>query len=169
MRPVLCHGSFWKAAVDELLERVDLVALDLSGYTQKNAGTRYELQRVIDRIPIERAMFLADPYSKQRFLHSELQRAWSQMAPGSPNAVHQPKTAVVTVTDYMRRTETRNEHGQVTRVEYRLFARRRQTWRVVAAAQGRINDSTRSRPAAPARQSTLPAPDPDRRTTVTGT
>ena len=68
------------------------------------------------------------------------------MAPRSPNADHQPKTAVVTVTDYMRRTETRNEHGQVTKVEYRLFARRRQTRRVVTAAQGRINTSTRPLP-----------------------
>ncbi len=137
IRPVLCHGSFWQSAVDELLERVDLVVLDVSGYTDKNAGTRYELQRVIDRVPIERVSFLADPYSKKRFLTSELHAAWSQMAPGSPNAGHQPKIAVVTVTDLLRRTETRNEHGQVTRVDMRLVARRRQSRRVVAAAQRR--------------------------------
>jgi hypothetical protein len=149
VRPVLCHGTFWKAAVDELLDRVDLVALDLSGYMQRNAGTRYELQRVIDRVPIERVMFLADQYSKQPFLNSELQRAWSHMAPGSPNAEHQAKTAVVTVTDYIRRTETRGEHGQITRVDMRLVARRRQTRRVAAAAQGRVIDYINARPAVP--------------------
>jgi hypothetical protein len=160
VRPVLCHGNFWKAAVDELLERVDLVVLDLSGYMEKNAGVRYELQRVIDRVPIERVMFLGDPYSKKRFLNRELQLAWSHMAPGSPNADHQPKTAVVAVTDYMHRTETRNEHGQVTQVNIRLVARRRQTRRVVAAAQDRLNRATGVRPAAPVTTARFPAPDP---------
>lgn len=144
VRGVLCHGTFWKAAVDELLRRVDLVALDLSGYAQKNAGTRHELQRVVDRVPIERAIFLADPYSKRSFLENELQHAWAQMAPGSPNATGVPKTALIAVTDYMRKTVTQNEHGQTTRVDYRLYARRRQTRRVVAAAQDRVNDSRRS-------------------------
>ena len=54
VRALLCHGSFWKAAVDLLLARMDLVALDLAGYRPEHAGTRYELQRVIDRYPIDR-------------------------------------------------------------------------------------------------------------------
>ena len=45
----LCHESFWKVAIDVLLERADVVILDLSGYHRDNLGTGYELQRVIDR------------------------------------------------------------------------------------------------------------------------
>ncbi len=142
LRPVLCHGSYWKAAVDVLLTRVELVVLDLSGYTQRNAGTRYELQQVIDRVAMERVVFLADRLSNEKFLHKELQIAWSQMAPGSPNSGPDGRTAVVAVTDIFRRTETRNEHGQVTQVQTRLVARRRETRRVAAAAQRRLMIAT---------------------------
>ena len=62
----LCHGTIWKAAIDELLRRVNLVVLDLSGFGRKNRGTEYELQRVIDRVPVERIVFLADPRSDKK-------------------------------------------------------------------------------------------------------
>ena len=44
---------------------------------------------------------------------------------------------------YMRKTVTQNEHGQTTNVQYKLYARRRQTRRVVAAARDRVDDSRR--------------------------
>ena len=55
---VLCHGSFWREAVDELLQHVDAVCMDLSGFTRRNEGTAYELQRIVDRFPIERVLYL---------------------------------------------------------------------------------------------------------------
>ena len=50
----MCHDAIWKRAVDVLLARVDVVVLDLSGYHREHVGTGYELQRVVDRFPIER-------------------------------------------------------------------------------------------------------------------
>ncbi len=86
VRALLCHGSFWKAAVDLLLARMDVVVLDLSGYRPQQAGTRYELQRIVDRYPIEHVMLLAEPASDERFLTAQVEAAWAQMAHGSPNA-----------------------------------------------------------------------------------
>ncbi|WP_154794823.1 hypothetical protein [Occultella kanbiaonis] len=85
-RALLCHGSFWQQAVDLLLDRMDLVVLDLSGYRPENTGTRFELQRLVDRVPFERVMFLAESSTDQPFLTAQLRLAWSQMASGSPNA-----------------------------------------------------------------------------------
>ena len=83
---LLCHDSFWKIAVDVLLERADVVVLDLSGYHWENAGTGYELQRVVDRRPVHTCVVLTDAVSDRPFLDAQIQRAWSQMAGGSPNA-----------------------------------------------------------------------------------
>jgi hypothetical protein len=92
----LCHESFWKVAIDVLLDRADVVVLDLSGYHWDNLGTGYELQRVIDRFPIERTILLADPTHTDRpFLVAQIQRAWSQMAAGSPNAGERPRHLIV--------------------------------------------------------------------------
>ena len=97
-RTFLCHGRIWKPSVDMLLDRADLVVLDLSGMMPGNAGTRYEILRVIDRIPIERVIFLADRRSDRDYLHDEIGRAWSQMAFGSPNSGTGPRVARLAVT-----------------------------------------------------------------------
>jgi hypothetical protein len=94
---LLCHSSFWKSAVDLLLARVDLVALDLSGYRPQHAGTRYELQRVIDRFPVDRLLVLAEMTSDRSFLTAQINAAWAQMADGSPNAGADPRTVYVQV------------------------------------------------------------------------
>ena len=94
---LLCHGQFWKSAVDLLLARMDLVALDLSGYRPQHAGTHYELQRVIDRYPIDRVTLLAETASDQEFLTAQVEAAWTQMADGSPNAGTGPHTVHVAV------------------------------------------------------------------------
>jgi hypothetical protein len=72
MRSILCANSTWRAAVDRLLDTADLVVLDLSGYTDRRAGTRYELQRVLDRVPAERLIMLADPKSKNKILEEAI-------------------------------------------------------------------------------------------------
>jgi len=73
-RTFLCHGNIWEAAVDMLLDRADLVVLDLSGMMPANKGVRYEVQRVINRIPIDRVIFLADRRSDRNYLHAEIGR-----------------------------------------------------------------------------------------------
>jgi hypothetical protein len=95
VRSLLCHGSYWQAALDLLLARVDVVVLDLSGYLRENTGTGYELQRVVDRFPVERCVFLADASSDAVFLEAQVRDAWSRMAYGSPNAGPQARQVVI--------------------------------------------------------------------------
>ena len=148
LQAVLCHGAFWKEAVDILLDRVDLVVLDLSGLTPDNLGTRYELQRVVDRVDIARILFLADQFSDRRFLTAQLMDVWSQMAAGSPNASAGARSARVAVTDLLYRHTSRDQQGH-TSEQVRLVARRRQTRRVALMAQGRLIASRAMRQSPP--------------------
>lgn len=144
----LCHGTIWKLAVDELLRNADLVVLDLSGFTARNVGTGYELQRVIDRFPVERVIFLADAYSDRGFLRSRIQAAWQKMAAGSPNSGTRPRTACLAVTDHYRRPQQApviaGAPGQGPVVvqqnpgRLRLEASRRESRRLAAAVQRRV-------------------------------
>jgi hypothetical protein len=137
LRALLCHGQFWKAAVDVLLDRVDLVVLDLSGFTPRNRGTRYELQRVVDRFPVECVVFLADQHSDQRFLMEAITESWHAMAAGSPNAGTQARTAVVAVTD--RFVSSSDSNSSTTRVQ--LVAYRPETRRLATMAQDRVEQA----------------------------
>ncbi|MEV4224232.1 hypothetical protein [Nonomuraea sp. NPDC049725] len=95
MSAYLCHGSYWKRAVDTLLELADLVVIDLSGFQKENVGTGYELQRVIDRYPVHRVVVLADTGSDTRYLATHIRHAWARMAPGSPNSGDGARTLLV--------------------------------------------------------------------------
>jgi hypothetical protein len=92
---LLCHSGYWQAALDLLLDRVDVVVLDLSGYQRENVGTGYELQRVVDRFPVERCVLLADASSDDVFLEAQVREAWSRMAHGSPNAGAEARRVVI--------------------------------------------------------------------------
>ncbi|KAB8184745.1 hypothetical protein FH608_048145 [Nonomuraea phyllanthi] len=95
MSAYLCHGAYWKRAVDTLLDLADLVVIDLSGFQKENIGTGYELQRVIDRYPVHRVVVLADTGSDTDYLATHIRHAWSRMAPGSPNAGRGTRTLLV--------------------------------------------------------------------------
>jgi hypothetical protein len=85
VRAPLCHGAVWKQALDLLLQRADLVVLDLSGYHSAHQGTQFELQRIVDRVPVHKVVLVADPRSNVRFLRAEVAAAWAWMTANSPN------------------------------------------------------------------------------------
>jgi len=96
VRALLCHGSFWHVALDNLIERADAIVIDLSAYSRTNVGTGYELQRVVDRFPIERTVLLAEPASDRVFLEAQVRDAWSHMVDGSPNATRAARVVIGT-------------------------------------------------------------------------
>jgi hypothetical protein len=138
MVAVLCHGRFWKAAVDDLLGFVDLVVLDLSGYTAAHAGTHHELQRIVDVFPIERVVVLADPSSNTTFLVARIQETWTTMASTSPNATPTtPRQVLLAITDRLQQSTSTDSNGNSsTRV--RLVADRKRTRQLATMAQGRL-------------------------------
>jgi hypothetical protein len=135
-RAMLCHGLFWQSAISTLLTKVNLVAMDLSGFTVANEGTRFELQRIVDTFPIERVVFLVDKYSNKGFIEAQISEAWREMAAGSPNATPGTRIAVLAETDYF--VQMQQQQGNNTRVYVQLKSRRSQTRQVALEAQNRV-------------------------------
>ncbi len=135
---VLCHGRFWRTAVDQLLTSVDLAVVVLSGYTDAHEGTQHELQRIVDRFPIERTVLLADPSSNIKFLVDRIHVRWSAMAEGSPNSTPtSARVALLAVTDRIARSTSTNSDGS-TSTQVRLVSDRNQTRRLATLAQSRL-------------------------------
>ena len=95
VRGLLCHGSYWKQAVIRLLQEVDLVVLDLTGFHPGHSGTAFELQAALDLVEVGRLRLLAATGSDQRYLAAQLRGAWAAMAAGSPNAGPGSRTITV--------------------------------------------------------------------------
>jgi hypothetical protein len=143
-RTFLCHGNIWKAAVNMLLDQADLVVLDLSGLMPGNEGVRYELQQIVDRVPIERVIFLADRRSDRNYLRTGIGHAWVRMASHSPNSGTRTRVARLAVTDSYRQMQ--QQQGESTYIYYRLVARRWQSRRLATDALRRLAASGLPRP-----------------------
>jgi hypothetical protein len=82
---LLCGDQSWKHAVARLLHDTDLVLMDLSSFSPKNAGCTYEIGQLIDKMDRSRFLLLVDETTDMDFLTKALQTAWTAMAPTSPN------------------------------------------------------------------------------------
>jgi hypothetical protein len=124
-----------------VLDQVDVVVLDMSGYVAKNVGTGYELQLIIDNIPIERVIFLCDPYSDWKFLEAAIEKAWQRTVAGSPNQSGSHRTAVLTRYDYIYTVQQLNpeRHGNQPTTAAQGPAQRNAAARRVHARPGRTS------------------------------
>lgn len=82
---ILCHDLVWKYALHRMLDRADLVTMDLAGFSEDHSGAEYEIGYLIDKYPIERVVFLVDRASDTSAVEEGLRASWSAMADGSPN------------------------------------------------------------------------------------
>ena len=55
-----CHDSSWQVALAALVERADLVLMDLRGFQAHNAGCRFELGALARAAHVQRAVVLTD-------------------------------------------------------------------------------------------------------------
>ncbi len=56
-----CHDSSWQAALAALVQRADLVLMDLRGFQAHNAGCRFELGVLAGAANLRRVVVLTDP------------------------------------------------------------------------------------------------------------
>ena len=85
-----CQADTWQAAVVELMDRADVVLMDLSKFTVRRAGCTFELQQLAARLDNRRLVLLTDDTTDHALLTANVN-------PGSP-----PRTVVLasrTVTD----------------------------------------------------------------------
>jgi hypothetical protein len=84
-----CGNDAWQPAVKRLMSDSDVVAMDLRGFSPGNQGCLYELQSLIDTVPVGRVVLLADRTTDIPFLRRALDDCRAKMAPNSPNR-HRP-------------------------------------------------------------------------------
>jgi hypothetical protein len=82
---LFCGNDSWQAAVRSLMERGDLVAMDLRGFAQANQGCVFELQSLINIINVQKIVLLVDETTDTPFLEQTLNTCWQTRDAASPN------------------------------------------------------------------------------------
>ena len=95
---LFCSDDMWKAAVMHLMSTASLVAMDLRGFGPHRRGCVYELETLLDTVPLDRLVFLIDWSTDRKGLEEILFAHWQRLAADSPNlvAVH-PKLRMLDV------------------------------------------------------------------------
>jgi hypothetical protein len=80
-----CSDATWKEALQHLLATADVVVMDLSSLSEENRGIAHELGRLVDQVPLQRAILLINDSTEMDVLTDILAQAWENMASDSPN------------------------------------------------------------------------------------
>lgn len=95
--PMMCHDNTWKIAVSECVGSSDAVLMDLRGFSKERQGCTYEVDYLLDVIPIDRVVFLVERegVSPVQDLILDL---WKLLRTTSPNLERQDPRAIIYVT-----------------------------------------------------------------------
>ena len=82
---LFCSDAMWQQAVIRLMGEASLVVMDLRGFGPQRRGCVFELQTLLDTVPVDRLMFLFDRTTNRRALESLLTERWQKLDAASPN------------------------------------------------------------------------------------
>jgi len=85
-----CYEDTWKFVLDRLVQDSDAVLMDLRGFSALNAGCVFEIEELVNLVPLGRVVFVIDGTTDEEFLRTTMKQAWRRMCSTSPNRQSQP-------------------------------------------------------------------------------
>lgn len=86
-----CHDDTWRMVLSRLAGGSDAVLMDLRGFSPQNAGVIYEINALINLVPLEKVVFVVDGTTDEPFLRQTARECWDRIRPTSPNRSSSPE------------------------------------------------------------------------------
>jgi hypothetical protein len=80
-----CHDDTWKMVLGRLARESDAVLMDLRGFTEEARGCIYEINELLDMVPLERIVFVIDRTTDEIGLAQVFSDGWARLGAASPN------------------------------------------------------------------------------------
>ena len=80
-----CHTDTWQMAMQRLARDSDVVMMDLRGFTRGSEGCIFELNELLDAVPLSRVLLIVDATTDEPFLTEVLHKGWARIGTHSPN------------------------------------------------------------------------------------
>ena len=87
---LFCAGEVWRAAVQLLMTEAHVVVMDLRSFGPEHQGCVFELQTLLDTVPLERLILIVDRGTQLPFLKQILEERWRELRIDSPNGHTSP-------------------------------------------------------------------------------
>ena len=86
-----CHEDTWRMVLSRLAGGSGAVLMDLRGFSPQNAGCVYEINELINLVPLEKVVFVVDGTTDEDFLLLTARESWERIRPTSPNRSSSPE------------------------------------------------------------------------------
>lgn len=86
-----CYENTWRMVLSRLAGESDAVLMDLRGFSPQNAGCVYEINELINLVPLGTMVFVVDDTTDEPFLRQTAREFWERMRPSSPNRSSTPE------------------------------------------------------------------------------
>jgi hypothetical protein len=83
---LFCRDDTWRWALEALIDHSDVVLLDLRSFGPSNSGCTYEIETLLQFVPMTRVVLLADETTDRAYLEHILEETASALGPASPNS-----------------------------------------------------------------------------------
>ena len=83
---LFCAGDVWRAADKSLMTDAHVVLMDVRTFGPEHQGCVFELQTLLDTVPLERLILLVNKGTDLEFLKHVLDARWQELRIDSPNA-----------------------------------------------------------------------------------
>jgi hypothetical protein len=80
-----CHDDTWQMVLKRLARESGAVLMDLRGFVPGNLGCVFEINEILNVVPLDRVVFVIDETTDLAFLHDMLTQGWEVSAEDSPN------------------------------------------------------------------------------------
>jgi hypothetical protein len=80
-----CHDNTWKMVLSRLVRGSDVALMDLRGFSSQNAGCIFEINELVNLMPLGHVVFILDDSTDETFLRQVMQQSWERMSLTSPN------------------------------------------------------------------------------------
>ena len=80
-----CHDDTWQMVLKRLSRESDAVLMDLRGFLPENQGCVFEINELLNVVPLDRVVFVVDATTDLAFLRETFARGWAALEADSPN------------------------------------------------------------------------------------
>lgn len=80
-----CYEDAWRLVLSRLVSESDAVLMDVRGFSSQNAGCIFEINELINVMPLGQVLFIIDGTTDETFLRQTIQQSWDHMKATSPN------------------------------------------------------------------------------------
>ncbi len=94
---LFCSNSNWRDAAVALIDRAAVVLLDLRELTSQRAGTLFELEQVLRRMPLHKVVIVVDAAADPVPLQAAIQDAWQRVGGSATVMAGEPRLTLLSL------------------------------------------------------------------------